>query len=227
MCRTYFSNPLARRHGSLTTAVSSAPRRRAGSPPFSICWDIEAEVGAAKRFGNQQEGEFWGAMYVRYTAFPWNKYLYTTFALSTGLSYATGISDFEKAGFPAQPAGRNACDALLLAGADLRIARSQGPAIGHSPASPFRRLWRRQRRLQRRDLSDGRAAILVLATRKITRSLSGVKKSCRWWWRGHKACRRDPSGRLPRSPPCGRDGRCGLPRAPARCPWSADARNSI
>ncbi len=35
-------------------------------------------------------------MYVRYTAFPWNKYLYTTFALSTGLNYATGISDFEK-----------------------------------------------------------------------------------------------------------------------------------
>ena len=27
--------------------------------------DIEAEVGAAKRFGNQQEGEFWGAMYVK------------------------------------------------------------------------------------------------------------------------------------------------------------------
>jgi hypothetical protein len=58
--------------------------------------DIEAEIGSAKRFGNQQEGEFWGAMYVRYTDFPWNKYLTTTFALSTGLNYATGISDFEK-----------------------------------------------------------------------------------------------------------------------------------
>lgn len=59
--------------------------------------NIEAEVGAAKRFGNQEEGEFWGAMYVRYTAFPWNKYIYTTLALSSGLSYATGVSDFEKA----------------------------------------------------------------------------------------------------------------------------------
>jgi len=58
--------------------------------------DIETEIGAAKRFGNMSEGEFWGAIYVRYIDFPWNKYLYTTFALSTGLNYATGISDFEK-----------------------------------------------------------------------------------------------------------------------------------
>jgi hypothetical protein len=58
--------------------------------------DIEAEVGAAKRFGNMDEGEFWGAVYVRYIDFPWNKFLYTTLAVSTGLNYATGISDFER-----------------------------------------------------------------------------------------------------------------------------------
>jgi hypothetical protein len=61
--------------------------------------DIEAEAGAAKRFGNQQEAEFWGVIYVRYTAFPWNKYFVTTSSASTGLSYATGISEFEKEHF--------------------------------------------------------------------------------------------------------------------------------
>ncbi len=60
-------------------------------------FDIEAEIGAAKRFGDQHEGEFWGAMYVRFTAFPWNNFIYTTLGLSTGVNYATGISDFEKA----------------------------------------------------------------------------------------------------------------------------------
>jgi hypothetical protein len=59
-------------------------------------FDIEAEAGVAKRFGDQTEGEVWGALYVRITDFPWNNYLYTTFAVSTGLNYATGISDFEK-----------------------------------------------------------------------------------------------------------------------------------
>ena len=63
---------------------------------FTI-FDIETEFGAAKRFGDQTEAEFWGAFYVRFTAFPWNNYLYTTLGLSTGLSYATGISDFERA----------------------------------------------------------------------------------------------------------------------------------
>jgi len=58
--------------------------------------DIEAEIGAAKRLGNMEEGEFWGAMYVRYTDFPWNKHIFTTLGLSTGLNYATGISEFEK-----------------------------------------------------------------------------------------------------------------------------------
>ena len=74
--------------------VGAAASRRIAT--LYRAFDIEAEFGAAKRFGHQQEGEFWGAMYVRYTAFPWNKYLYTTLALSTGLNYATGISDFEK-----------------------------------------------------------------------------------------------------------------------------------
>ena len=35
--------------------------------------------------------------YVRWTAFPWNSFIHTTLGMSTGLSYATGISDFERA----------------------------------------------------------------------------------------------------------------------------------
>jgi hypothetical protein len=57
---------------------------------------FEAEIGAGKRFGNQHEGEFWGAIYGRISKFPWNDYIVTTIALSTGLNYATGISEFEK-----------------------------------------------------------------------------------------------------------------------------------
>ncbi len=74
--------------------VAIAASRRIATA-FRI-FDIEAEAGTGKRFGNQQEGEFWGAIYVRYTAFPWNNFIYTTLGLSTGLNYATGISDFEK-----------------------------------------------------------------------------------------------------------------------------------
>lgn len=56
---------------------------------------IEAEVGVAQRFGDQNEQEFWVAPYLRYDGFFWNKYLYTSIAINTGLSYATGVSAIE------------------------------------------------------------------------------------------------------------------------------------
>lgn len=70
--------------------------------------DVEAEVGFGQRFGDMHEAEFWGAVFVRYSYFPWNNWLYTTIAASTGLNYATGISPYEKlvAG-PKQPGGSN------------------------------------------------------------------------------------------------------------------------
>ena len=58
--------------------------------------DIEPEIGIAQRFGNQDQTEVWGAFYLRYHRFPWNDYLYTTIAVSTGLNYASGISSEEK-----------------------------------------------------------------------------------------------------------------------------------
>src|SRR5687767_983324 len=52
--------------------------------------DLEAELGAGQRFNGLDETEVWGALYLRYTAFPWNGILRTTVALNTGLNYATG-----------------------------------------------------------------------------------------------------------------------------------------
>lgn len=57
--------------------------------------DIEGEVGLGKRFGGMHESEVWGAFYVRWKWFPWNRYVITTVAASTGLNYASGISDYE------------------------------------------------------------------------------------------------------------------------------------
>lgn len=53
-------------------------------------------MGAGKRFGFLDEGEIWGAVYVRWKAFPWSEYLRTTVAVSTGLNYATDVPVFEK-----------------------------------------------------------------------------------------------------------------------------------
>ena len=58
---------------------------------FSDLLHVESEIGLAKRFGNEREFEFWGALYFRWIKFPWNKFIKTTIAVSTGLNYATGI----------------------------------------------------------------------------------------------------------------------------------------
>ena len=57
---------------------------------------FEPEAGIGQRFGKQDETEFWGAFFIRYHGFPWDRYLVTTFAISTGLSWVTGISEIEK-----------------------------------------------------------------------------------------------------------------------------------
>ena len=57
---------------------------------------IELEAGVGQRFGFLQEGEAWGAMYFRWKWFPWNEYLRTTVAISTGLNYATDVPPYER-----------------------------------------------------------------------------------------------------------------------------------
>jgi hypothetical protein len=57
--------------------------------------EIDGELGIAKRFGGMHETEFWAAAGYRWRWFPWNEYLVTTVAFSVGLSYASGVADYE------------------------------------------------------------------------------------------------------------------------------------
>jgi hypothetical protein len=58
-------------------------------------FSIEAEFGAGGRFGSMNTGEVWGAIYFRYDGFPWNRFVYTTFAISTGLNYLSRLPPSE------------------------------------------------------------------------------------------------------------------------------------
>lgn len=57
---------------------------------------IEIEGGLNYHFGSENLGEGWAALYFRYDGFPWNDYVYTTFAINTGLSMLSENSDFER-----------------------------------------------------------------------------------------------------------------------------------
>jgi hypothetical protein len=56
---------------------------------------LEIEAGVGQRFGSLHEEEVWIALYGRWKYFPWNNYLRTTIAVSTGLSYASAIPLYE------------------------------------------------------------------------------------------------------------------------------------
>lgn len=56
----------------------------------------ELEAGVGQRLGDMQATEFWGALYLRWQAFPWNAYVRTSLAISTGLSYATKVDEWER-----------------------------------------------------------------------------------------------------------------------------------
>lgn len=58
-------------------------------------WTLEPEVGIGQRFGRQSATEVWGALYFRYAGFPWDHWVVTTMALSTGLNWASTITDVE------------------------------------------------------------------------------------------------------------------------------------
>jgi hypothetical protein len=57
---------------------------------------LEPEVGVAQRFGRQDATEVWGAFFFRYHGFPWDDRVLTTFALSTGLNWASEVTDVEQ-----------------------------------------------------------------------------------------------------------------------------------
>jgi hypothetical protein len=64
---------------------------------FGDTSSIETEFGIGKRFGTARELEVWFALVGRWSKFPWNRYVYTTIAATTGLSYATGSPELERA----------------------------------------------------------------------------------------------------------------------------------
>lgn len=74
--------------------VALAVSREAGS--FAGHLFLEPELGIAQRFGAQDEIELWGALFFRYRGFPWDRWVTTSVALSTGWNYATGVSESEK-----------------------------------------------------------------------------------------------------------------------------------
>jgi hypothetical protein len=55
----------------------------------------ELEAGAGQRLGSLREEEVWLALYARWRYFPWNDYVRTTAAVSTGLNYASAIPQYE------------------------------------------------------------------------------------------------------------------------------------
>ena len=57
---------------------------------------FEPEVGVGKRFGDADEFEFWGALYIRWNAFPWDHVIDTSIAVSTGVSYASESNQLEE-----------------------------------------------------------------------------------------------------------------------------------
>jgi len=62
---------------------------------FRKRWTLEPEVGLAQRFGRQSATEVWGALFVRYR-FPWDDVVVTTAAISTGLNWASDVTEIEQ-----------------------------------------------------------------------------------------------------------------------------------
>lgn len=58
-------------------------------------FDFEGEFGLGQRVGSLTEQEAWIALYGRWKWFPWNDYVRTTIAMSTGLNYADGNPLYE------------------------------------------------------------------------------------------------------------------------------------
>lgn len=89
-----YENPPWQWHTKDSTLVSGSLSREILT--YEDYFAFETEVGIGKRFGGQNEWEFWSALYGRWKKFPWNDYVRTSVALSTGVNYATDVSGWEK-----------------------------------------------------------------------------------------------------------------------------------
>ena len=57
---------------------------------------LEPEVGIGQRYGRESATEVWGALFLRYHGFPWDGTVVTTVAASTGLNWASEVTDVEQ-----------------------------------------------------------------------------------------------------------------------------------
>ena len=57
---------------------------------------FEPEVGVGRRFGDADEYEIWGALYLRWNPFFWDHIVDTSIATSLGISYATDSNEEEE-----------------------------------------------------------------------------------------------------------------------------------
>ena len=98
MLRIYFlknpPKPFWKWHWRNSEIVAGAFSRR-----LVTFWDalsLEPEFGVAQRFGEMHAAEFWGAITIRWSEFPWNGYLKTSIALSDGVNIATQVDTRER-----------------------------------------------------------------------------------------------------------------------------------
>jgi hypothetical protein len=73
--------------------VGGSLSRAIGELGQFVAYEIESGVG--QRFGSLHEEEVWIAFYARWKYFPWNDYVRTSIAGSTGVSYASGVPTYE------------------------------------------------------------------------------------------------------------------------------------
>lgn len=89
--------PLTWEYNNSDRLIATAFSRTTGG---RILWghvSMEPEIGIGQRYGRQDETEVWAALFFRYHGFPWDKYLVTTVAASTGLNWASDVSEVEQA----------------------------------------------------------------------------------------------------------------------------------
>ena len=134
--RTYLSALYAPGAIELTSSYIVAANfnyRLYRSPDLPL--QFEVEFDAARHFGDANQYEAVLAPFIRWTAFPWNRHVYTNFRVSAlGLSYATGVSAWER-----QNSGQARGSNFLQFGAFELTFASQG----RSPVEFFVRLHHR------------------------------------------------------------------------------------
>lgn len=87
------SLPNAWTYGDDDHLIATSVSRQVGH--FWTHWTLEPEVGIGQRFGRESATEVWGALYFRYSDFPWDRWVVTTMAFSTGLNWASAVTDVE------------------------------------------------------------------------------------------------------------------------------------